>query len=766
MSNYKGYNLNDPGDPAPWGQKEQNVFKQLIDRIEDFIPTAVTNFLGLNDTPSDYTGQANKNVIVNGTETGLSFSDSTFLNNTDTPVSYGGQAGKAPVVNATENGLEFETVFKGESFTELADTPSDYTGAAGKRVTVTEAEDGLEFVEDPFKPLVGVDENKNYVTKVDENTISIASGTGTNRKSDLSEYKVSWSAMPSVDVSFLLDGQLRWVVFQNNAGQTGVELTFLTVAPATLDTAEQYQWVGRIWRENGVLQVGDRHIMLSVDPQVSRTNAWQSPAGNVSVTVSNATDVGLLSISSGEVTRWPVVELETFHHVWKYNGMPSVVSMWDHVQGSSGFTIVSDNAVGDTTDIRTIADYWDNNGSLDLVPTNDFVAHLIGVYAGSEERVLFRGQKTYDTLADAELGISIDPLNESPWVSDLRQVSKLAWMIVKRGTRDFSNSANCVFVPYSLLGSGGGSGTTPNLEQVLASGGEVDMSESLETDRIMSFIRDGIRQLSLFGNGSLQGQSGIFADMAMGDSRTAGTHAVDTMLECGESGDLGGVVNSVDVVESAADFEFTSSNSGFAGNGGYIDSELTHNGKPYYVNGIYYLAYGVVTAVGGLWFVVTTLESGDLMFSNALYRQNAISETPDGVDEYTGQNAEANNGAEVTAPTGIARPSIVGETITAKKVQQSGSIGAPALDLSTTSAQIGSGDWNWRATATLLQGVLNGVPRFQSDGSVTLVYSPDGNVSIAVTNSGVSVSTGASGTFTSNDGKTITVSNGIITSIV
>lgn len=90
------------------------------------------DFLGLTDTPSDYSGQAFKLVKVNGTEDGLEFVTETapatpsFNGLSDTPNSYSGQAGKVPVVNQAEDALEYEDKYP--SLQELNFNASGWTG--------------------------------------------------------------------------------------------------------------------------------------------------------------------------------------------------------------------------------------------------------------------------------------------------------------------------------------------------------------------------------------------------------------------------------------------------------------------------------------------------------------------------------------------------------------------------------------------------------------------------------------------------------------
>lgn len=75
-----------------------------------------STFLTLTDTPTAYTGNANKIPAVNAGETGLEFIDppsggaSDFISLSDTPTAYTGQAGKIPIVNTAGNALEFKAI--------------------------------------------------------------------------------------------------------------------------------------------------------------------------------------------------------------------------------------------------------------------------------------------------------------------------------------------------------------------------------------------------------------------------------------------------------------------------------------------------------------------------------------------------------------------------------------------------------------------------------------------------------------------------------
>lgn len=73
---------------------------------------AASAFTALTDTPSVYTGQAGKAVLVKGDQSGLEFGQAgaeTFVGLSDTPAAYTGQGGKVVSVKGDVSGLEFTT---------------------------------------------------------------------------------------------------------------------------------------------------------------------------------------------------------------------------------------------------------------------------------------------------------------------------------------------------------------------------------------------------------------------------------------------------------------------------------------------------------------------------------------------------------------------------------------------------------------------------------------------------------------------------------
>lgn len=75
----------------------------------NFVNGSLTTFISLSDTPTNYSGQAGKTLVVADDELGLRFGESqeSFLGLNDTPNNYSGQAGKILTVSNDESELEF-----------------------------------------------------------------------------------------------------------------------------------------------------------------------------------------------------------------------------------------------------------------------------------------------------------------------------------------------------------------------------------------------------------------------------------------------------------------------------------------------------------------------------------------------------------------------------------------------------------------------------------------------------------------------------------
>ena len=114
-----------------------------------------STFVGLNDTPSSYSGSGDYLVAVNSGASGLVFIDantvgrSTYTALNDTPANYTGSGGFLAAVNAGATGMEFidpNTVGR-STFISLNDTPASYSGEAQKVAVVNPAENAIIFTE-------------------------------------------------------------------------------------------------------------------------------------------------------------------------------------------------------------------------------------------------------------------------------------------------------------------------------------------------------------------------------------------------------------------------------------------------------------------------------------------------------------------------------------------------------------------------------------------------------------------------------------------
>lgn len=115
-----------------------------------------STFVGLNDTPSSYSGSGDYLVAVNSGASGLVFIDantvgrSTYTALNDTPANYTGSGGYLAAVNAGATAMEFidpNTVGR-STFVSLNDTPSSYTGNGKKVVVCNSGETALVFSND------------------------------------------------------------------------------------------------------------------------------------------------------------------------------------------------------------------------------------------------------------------------------------------------------------------------------------------------------------------------------------------------------------------------------------------------------------------------------------------------------------------------------------------------------------------------------------------------------------------------------------------
>jgi hypothetical protein len=105
---------------------------------------AYSQFIDLTDTPATYVGNANKYLKVNVLESAIEFEDFpdvSFINLSDTPTGYTGYDGYSVIVDETNSALTFSLI--NNSFLGLSDTPTGYTNGYLLQATSTD----LEFID-------------------------------------------------------------------------------------------------------------------------------------------------------------------------------------------------------------------------------------------------------------------------------------------------------------------------------------------------------------------------------------------------------------------------------------------------------------------------------------------------------------------------------------------------------------------------------------------------------------------------------------------
>jgi len=87
------------------------------------------SFTDLDETPTSFSGEANKRVKVNSGETAVEFVTDSFTELEDTPANLTGSAYKVAAVNASETALEFVTSLSTDNYAYFRDEKA--TGTAG-----------------------------------------------------------------------------------------------------------------------------------------------------------------------------------------------------------------------------------------------------------------------------------------------------------------------------------------------------------------------------------------------------------------------------------------------------------------------------------------------------------------------------------------------------------------------------------------------------------------------------------------------------------
>jgi hypothetical protein len=153
-------------------------------------------------------------------------------------------------------------------------------------------------------------------------------------------------------------------------------------------------------------------------------------------------------------------------HVFNYTGKAKVVEAFGHLRTQTAFTLMSDIGDFSATDIQGVADWYDLAGVATAVTGTLHVAHRIGVFAGSEELVWLRGQKTYTTQVLAVNGWESETFVYAPWARDRKQFVEIAVIVLRNGCRNFSTAGQCKIIPLAGAAAGGGGSGTIVADQI------------------------------------------------------------------------------------------------------------------------------------------------------------------------------------------------------------------------------------------------------------------------------------------------------------
>ena len=301
--------------------------------------------------------------------------------------------------------------------------------------------------------------NIDHVVKVGTDTIDIKPGSGWIRKTSGEIVYLSWAGETNLDVSYI-GNEIPWVCYVLDPGETFLVREIIQFLPdQDIDSFEGIIVAGRVWYFEGALVVSGRHMLVSRDPSVARSAAWTNKAYNVSVGIIASTiDTNYFDIIEGWMFRWPVIEIGTGHHNFLTPGVVQMQTIWGHIIGQDYHDDIIDDAGGDEFDITQVANYWDNAGTIEIIPVGKFAVHEIRIYPQSSVRVWVRAQEHFSTLLDAQNSIARQSYELSPWLENMQQCPINAYVLLKRGCTDFTDDAQAYIQVNTGAGGGGGSG--------------------------------------------------------------------------------------------------------------------------------------------------------------------------------------------------------------------------------------------------------------------------------------------------------------------
>lgn len=206
----------------------------------------------------------------------------TFLGLIDTPSSYTGQADKLVAVNSGESALEFRTntgTSGATTFLALTDTPSSYLGQGSKFVAVKSTADGLEFVDSPG--------GGGGALSIYDDSIFVATGTSISFDSGLTAVATGttiYVSNPGAITPALQLIQSQYIdVIQHditfsNIPQTFTNLVFVGKIKSTRTSSDQ---MGIRW--NGHSGTSYHYVRSEIMTSLATTNATGTSAQSLNL---------------------------------------------------------------------------------------------------------------------------------------------------------------------------------------------------------------------------------------------------------------------------------------------------------------------------------------------------------------------------------------------------------------------------------------------------------------------------------------------------
>ena len=204
-----------------------------------------------------------------------------------------------------------------------------------------------------------------------------------------------------------------------------------------------------------------------------------------------------------------------------------------------------------TTTSAIDPDNYDNNGTLDTVPQNDWSIQRLGIFSSNQIRIQY-GQSTYNTKTAAIDGIFTESFTYEPNISENGVI--LAYVIVKQGATDLSDNTQAAFYQAGKFGGAfaSGSGLVDLQEaynnstdpEIITSNGALTLKNggSLDTDNVFEVQNlAGTETFSVLANGVVQLKSTTHASAVAGQLWNDGVKIIsDGALKSNDTIGVGG----------------------------------------------------------------------------------------------------------------------------------------------------------------------------------------------------------------------------------